>query len=784
MEKPKKGIRMQKTSDDKRKLTPIQFADQYLQPYRINGTEIVPQLCPVCHGGNSQDAFTFALNIYTGAWNCKRGSCNAEGNFHSLTEMFGEEGVIEGAQSISMKSKKEYALPSVEIGPLTDEIIEYFKTRKISRETLEAFKVGSGQDGVIAFPIMRNGVLVSVKYRPPRKVLKGERKEWKEKGTEPILFNMDNVAFNSPLYITEGLVDAMSLYEAGVPNVVSVHSGCENLEWINLCWEWLEKFERIVIFGDADEPGQAMVKKVVKALGEERCSVITDYPSRPGSPDVPCKDPNEILYFYGPEELKKVALSAEEVEIKGIIQLSDVRRVDYTTVPRVLSRIPKFDEVIGGFFDGTLTVVTGKRGEGKLLADSTPVYTSNGWSTHGDLREGDYVMNPSFEWVQVQHIFPKGLADMYIKFSTGETIYCHANHEWPVSSECSCDSGSLEDSMDRFLRICYPDVERKSPRPNRRSPSVRIMETKSIYSSLETASFINGDKRIRIEEIGFCSAKIGNCIQVEGGLYLCGETFIPTHNSTVNGTILLNAVEQGRKVFAYSGELAAPKFQDWILLQAAGSDYITLKEDKFRGRSMPFVPEDVASEILKWTRDKFYIVDNSEFRAGFDEEENIIRLCEKAARRYGCHMFLIDNAMTVIGASSEERMNQIKLVTELKRLAVRYDAAVILVAHPRKLPPGMRQMGDDDISGASEIINLADAAFSVEKPDIRLLKNRDEGVNVLIECAYAPDSRRVYQLDKGDTYQYSWDKSKVKPPRPLAKENSDYAVRVSMKSPI
>ena len=40
------------------------------------------------------------------------------------------------------------------------------------------------------------------------------------------------------------------------------------------------------------------------------------------------------------------------------------------------------------------------------------------------------------------------------------------------------------------------------------------------------------------------------------------------------GQFLLAAIEQGYSVCAYSGELTKEKFQEWINLQAAGSEYI------------------------------------------------------------------------------------------------------------------------------------------------------------------------------------------------------------------
>ena len=64
-----------------------------------------------------------------------------------------------------------------------------------------------------------------MKYRAPHKPQGKERKEWQASGTRPILFGMDLCSFSQPLIITEGQIDAMSLYEAGARNVVSVPCG-------------------------------------------------------------------------------------------------------------------------------------------------------------------------------------------------------------------------------------------------------------------------------------------------------------------------------------------------------------------------------------------------------------------------------------------------------------------------------------------------------------------------------------------------------------------------------
>lgn len=71
-------------------------------------------------------------------------------------------------------------------------------------------------------------------------------------------------------------------------------------------------------------------------------------------------------------------------------------------------------------------------GAGKLLADDTPVLTTQGWKNHGDLKIGDYVYGIDGNPKKILHVFPKDTANCLLTFSNGEKIQCHENHEWVV----------------------------------------------------------------------------------------------------------------------------------------------------------------------------------------------------------------------------------------------------------------------------------------------------------------------------------------------------------------
>ena len=69
---------------------------------------------------------------------------------------------------------------------------------------------------------------------------------------------------------------------------------------------------------------------------------------------------------------------------------------------------------------------------GKLLSNSTPILTKNGWKKHGDLQVGDYVLNHKGKFVKVLATSPEYPCNCRVTFANGEQIDCHENHEWLV----------------------------------------------------------------------------------------------------------------------------------------------------------------------------------------------------------------------------------------------------------------------------------------------------------------------------------------------------------------
>lgn len=266
--------------------------------------------------------------------------------------------------------KKEYIKPPARLEKLDKPTIDWFeKQRGISNNTLLRFKVtdctewmpkAQKEVPVICFNYYRNNELVNIKYR-------GKSKDFKlVKDAELIFYNLDALNGEKEAIICEGEIDAMSLYEAGFYNVVSVPNGAskgsQKLEYLDNCWKLFEDKERIILMTDGDEAGNALRDELARRLGKERCFKVI-YPEG-------CKDANEVLMKYGKETVANVVNNAVDFPIEGILTVGDDLIEDIYSYWE--NGFPKGQPVgIQGFDEylllqkGQFTTVTGIPGSGK-----------------------------------------------------------------------------------------------------------------------------------------------------------------------------------------------------------------------------------------------------------------------------------------------------------------------------------------------------------------------------------------------------------------------------------
>ena len=298
--------------------------------------------------------------------------------------------------------------------------------------------------------------------------------------------------------------------------------------------------------------------------------------------------------------------------------------------------------------------------------------------------------------------------------------------------------GAVEQPMDGLLDLA--DVERRDP-----GASVAVM---------------SGLKALDQSIGGFAPSELSVWTGKRG-----------SGKSTLLSQLLLNAIDQGFPVCAYSGELSAWRFKQWAMLQAAGAGHIEPKRDPVSGKLYYYTPKEIADRIDGWWKGKFFLYDNRV--AGAGDEDSIISVFEYAVRRFGCCVFLVDNLMTARFSDQSDKdfyRAQSRFTGRLVEFAKKNEVHVHLVAHPRKGDNDKKKLlTADDIGGSADITNRADNAFSLERMEekdiaaygydagLSILKNRSYGSTANIQLVYDARCRRYTKKGESDGV-YGWER--------------------------
>lgn len=170
---------------------------------------------------------------------------------------------------------KSFTTPAKPKGKLatsgTGRALEWLKSRGLTAETMEAFKIVEqvrGEDVYALFPYFSEaGEYINGKTRN----IDNKKDMRQEAGAMPCLFGWHLIDPNARVVaIAEGEIDAMSLHQCGIP-ALSVNAGAGNHQWIENDWDKLERFTEFLIFFDCDEAGEKGAREVMQRLGPERC---------------------------------------------------------------------------------------------------------------------------------------------------------------------------------------------------------------------------------------------------------------------------------------------------------------------------------------------------------------------------------------------------------------------------------------------------------------------------------------------------------------------------------
>ena len=313
-------------------------------------------ICPLCSHDRKPAKQKLKCASYdwtTGLGTCH--NCNTSFQLHSYLRKGSNE--------------KEYIRPKVNIKlqPPSTKIQDWFKSRGISIKTLTELQVEEGKEwmpqlsketNTIKFNYYVGNNLINIKYRDARKNFK------LYKGAEKVFYNINSIVNFNECYIVEGEMDALTLHEIGIPNVVSVPNGAtvnnNNLDYLDNCIDYFEDKDKIILATDKDEAGITLQQELIRRLGAEKCYIL-DFEN--------CKDANEYLLKHGKENLIRCISEAKPVPLENVTTFKDVEDeikdfVQNGFKPGYQVGLQNFDEIFSTY-TGQFITVTGIPSSGK-----------------------------------------------------------------------------------------------------------------------------------------------------------------------------------------------------------------------------------------------------------------------------------------------------------------------------------------------------------------------------------------------------------------------------------
>jgi len=333
-------------------------------------------VCPLC----SHDRKPKNTKLKCASYDWERGlgtchNCNSTFQLHT----YERKGASEREYVRPSFSTKTHKAPS-------SKVVEWFKSRGITQNTLEQLNVSEGSEfmpqtgkneNAIKFNYFMGNQLINIKYRDGRKNFK------LYKGAEKVFYNINSIVGHDTCVIVEGEIDALSMHEAGVPNVISVPNGAtlnhNNLDYLDNCIDYFEDKDKIILAVDADEPGTMLKQEFIRRLGAEVCFLV-DFKD--------CKDANEYLVKHGKDGLKSAIHAATQVPLENVTTLKDIENdlkdfVKHGFKPGYQIGLENFDKIFSTY-TGQFITVTGIPSSGKSdFVDQMVVgYNKNyGWKT-------------------------------------------------------------------------------------------------------------------------------------------------------------------------------------------------------------------------------------------------------------------------------------------------------------------------------------------------------------------------------------------------------------------
>ena len=243
--------------------------------------------------------------------------------------------------------------------------------------------------------------------------------------------------------------------------------------------------------------------------------------------------------------------------------------------------------------------------------------------------------------------------------------------------------------------------------------------------------------------------------------------------SSIIDQAIANTIDTDKSAFLFSKEMPERMSANWFNAIIAGRRNMAEKSSA-DGRKYYVVPYDIQKQMQSFYSKKLFIYRDDEP----NDVASVLKSAEECVRKFGCKLIVLDNLMMLDlhCAESDKNTAQTNLINNLIKFAAKFNVAVVLIAHPRKTQDSNSDIEMYDISGTSNIINLAMRSIGLrrvskkEKDDpkskwgkydvvLTVIKDRLLGkTDFQMGMWYDIVSRRFYtDYDEYDA-KFAWDK--------------------------
>lgn len=252
-----------------RNLDPIALLKEFAVPFKDRGNDWVTVVCPYHNDNDSLDEAHGGINKQTGGYNCFSCGHDKGGVLGFISKKLGmpEDVVIAHHDNIFGTQNKVSHDNDIALCKLchdnllgsAETLQKVYDKHGLTLDTVKKFNLGLyPQTGRLTIPIVdEHGVIGDIRQYKYGKLNEGEGKIISRKGAKTLLFTTIKIDEHDTIYVTEGELKAMVLWQHGFPAVSTTHGASS----------WSEKFthrlrdKNIVLLYDIDKPGRKNAEK-------------------------------------------------------------------------------------------------------------------------------------------------------------------------------------------------------------------------------------------------------------------------------------------------------------------------------------------------------------------------------------------------------------------------------------------------------------------------------------------------------------------------------------------